>query len=305
MFSIFVIPNIKKDYIRKSKTKLMKINVGFLVAYDYELLKISIPLVYEYADKIVLALDKNYLTWSGNQFSVDDSFFEWVKEIDKNHKITIYRDNFYVPENTSMQNDTRERSLMAKKMGEGFCIQLDADEFALNFKELKQYLVNNKHKFNSSKSYQICAYWVDVYKKTEKGFLFVKDVSPFYLGTNRPNFYRARKNKNQQKVYIPFLVIHLTWGRSSEDLKFKLNNWSHNTDFDTQKFFDFWVSIDETNYKEHQYFHPLNKKSWKELIFIKGKNISEIIKENNFPYLIPTAKMKLKNIAQSIKFLFK
>ncbi len=282
----------------------MKINVGFLVAYDYELLKTSIPLVYKYADKIVLAVDKNLQTWSGNYFTIDDSFFSWIQEFDLDNKITVYKDCFYQPENTAMQNEIRERNMMTKVMGNGLCLQLDADEFVLNFKELTIYLKNINKKLNSSKSYQICAYWIDVYKKTKNGYLFVKDISPFYLGSNKPNFYRGRKSKNQKKLYIPFLVIHLTWGRSAEELKFKLNNWGHNSDFDTEAFFKFWTSINENNYTNHQYFHPLNKKAWKELIFVEGKTITDIIQQNNFPSLVPTTKMKLKNIAQSFKFQF-
>lgn len=38
---------------------MKEIQVGFLMSYDYELLKISIPLVYEEADHITIALDKN------------------------------------------------------------------------------------------------------------------------------------------------------------------------------------------------------------------------------------------------------
>lgn len=283
----------------------MKINVGFLVAYDYDLLKISIPLIYEDATKIVLALDKNLQTWSGNFFKIEDSFFEWIEEIDIHKKIVIYKEGFYLPENTAMQNEVRERNMLAKEMGDGFCIQLDADEFVLDFKGMVRFLNNHEKKLTGTKKYQICTYWNDVYKETEDGFLFVKEVSPFYVGTNQPDFVRGRKNRNHEKWYIPFAVIHLTWGRSEEELKFKLENWGHITDFNTNKFFNFWKSINKTNYKDHQYFHPLNSTSWKELHFLEGKNITEIIKSNNFPDLIPQIKMKLKNLAQKFKFLFK
>ena len=282
----------------------MKINVGFLVAYDYELLKISIPLIYENATKIVLALDENFQTWSGNYFKVEDSFFEWIEQIDINKKIIIYKEDFYVPKNTAMQNEVRERNMLAKEMGEGFCIQLDADEFVLDFKAMVVFLNKHEKKLSGTKKYQICAYWNNIYKKTENGFLFVKEVPPFYMGTNQPDYVRGRKNKNHQKWCIPFAVVHLSWGRSSEELKFKLENWGHNTDFDTIKFFDFWNSINKNNYKDHQYFHPLNSKSWKELHYLEGKNITDIIKLNNFQELIPKTKRKLKNLAQTFKHLF-
>ena len=44
------------------------------MSYDYEFLKQSLPLSYKNADKIVLTLDENYNTWSGNKFEVDADF---------------------------------------------------------------------------------------------------------------------------------------------------------------------------------------------------------------------------------------
>ena len=162
----------------------MKINVGFLVAYDYDLLRISIPSVYEHADKIVLALDINLNTWSGNKFDVDDSFFKWIKEFDKDSKIEVFKEDFYIASNTAMQNETRERNLLASKMGEGYCLQLDADEFVLDFKSLTEYLKKNESKISNNKI-QICGYLTDIYKKVDGGYLFVNDVSSFYLGFMR------------------------------------------------------------------------------------------------------------------------
>ena len=54
---------------------MKKIHVGFLLSYDYEKLKSSIPPVYNSADSIFIAIDKDYRTWSGQKFKVDDSFF--------------------------------------------------------------------------------------------------------------------------------------------------------------------------------------------------------------------------------------
>lgn len=279
----------------------MKINVGFLVAYDYDLLRISIPSVYEHADKIVLALDINLNTWSGNKFDVDDSFFKWIKEFDKDSKIEVFKEDFYIASNTAMQNETRERNLLASKMGEGYCLQLDADEFVLDFKSLTEYLKKNESKISNNKI-QICGYLTDIYKKVDGGYLFVNDVSSFYLGSYSPNYIRGRKNKNQQKLYIPFLAIHLTWGRSEEELKFKLKNWGHNNDFDTEKFLSFWRGITKENFNDIKTgFHPLNSKSWKKLVFIKGDSIPEIISKNEFPKIIPRKQLLLKNFAQKIK----
>ena len=54
---------------------MRQIQVGFLMSYDYELLKNSIPLVYADADSITIALDENQRTWSGHRFEVDRYIF--------------------------------------------------------------------------------------------------------------------------------------------------------------------------------------------------------------------------------------
>ena len=57
---------------------MKKIHVGFLLSYDYELLKYSLPPVYQFADRIYLAKDKNNKTWSGNSYHIDPLFFIWL-----------------------------------------------------------------------------------------------------------------------------------------------------------------------------------------------------------------------------------
>ena len=105
---------------------MKKIHEGFLLTYDYLKLKIAIPLVYEYADRIFIAQDENFTTWNGNKFQVEDDFFLWLKQIDTKNKIELYKDNFYIPELTAIQNDTRERHMLSMKMGIGnWLIQID------------------------------------------------------------------------------------------------------------------------------------------------------------------------------------
>jgi len=41
------------------------IKVGFCVAYDWHLLRNSLPLIYPHADMICLSLDKNSRAWGG------------------------------------------------------------------------------------------------------------------------------------------------------------------------------------------------------------------------------------------------
>ena len=66
---------------------MKKIHVGFLLSYDYDKLKVSIPPVYKEADRIFIAIDENLTTWSGNKFEIKPQFFEWLEKFDIDKKI--------------------------------------------------------------------------------------------------------------------------------------------------------------------------------------------------------------------------
>ena len=118
-----------------------KIQVGFLVSYDYDLLRNAIPLVYDFADSIFqrqILIEKHGTV---NLLILKNNFFGWIKEIDIKDKIIIYEDNFYQPNLTTMQCEVRERKLLANKMGIGnWIVQLDADEYFINFARFTRFL---------------------------------------------------------------------------------------------------------------------------------------------------------------------
>ena len=126
----------------------MKVNVGFLISYDYELLKNSLPLVYHASYSIVLAIDKDRRTWAGNKINIPPVFFEWTKALDTENK--IYEDEFYIKELNTIQNETREPNMLAKKKGEGVCLQIDADEYHVDFNGL----VSSLHKKNLEQQFK-------------------------------------------------------------------------------------------------------------------------------------------------------
>ena len=49
------------------------IKVSYLVSYDYYMLLTSIKQLYQHVDKIIIAVDKDFKTWSGNTFEISDS----------------------------------------------------------------------------------------------------------------------------------------------------------------------------------------------------------------------------------------
>lgn len=256
---------------------MKKIHVGFLLSYDYEKLKLSIPPVYNAADKIFIAEDINKTTWTGNKFIVEDSFYTWLKEIDVANKIEFYRDNFYVPELTGIQNDTRERHMLSKRMGIGnWLVQVDSDEYFLDFgdfvKQLRKY---DSYLDNPEKNpIQVSGFHVDIYKYVEEGLLYVKDTCKVLVATNYPNYKLARQSR-ERVIYVNSLIFHESLARTEEELEFKLKNWGHSHELNNE-FMTKWKKANKENYNEIKDVFYLNPKQWSSIGYINTKNIEEL-----------------------------
>jgi len=281
---------------------MKKIHVGFLLSYDYEKLKLSIPPVYKAADKIFIAEDMNKKTWSGNEFVIDKSFYEWLEEFDVDNKIEFYRDNFYIPELTAIENDTRERHLLSLKMGIGnWLIQIDSDEYFADFESFVSNLRKYDHYLDDPEKnkIQFAGFWIIIYKYTEKGILYVNKPMKAIFATNYPNYKYARRT-NERTVYFDNLVLHESIARTEEELRYKLKNWGHNEEVNSG-FMKKWITVDETNYDKFENFYYIEPKRWKKLDYLPTRQISEVkckIKLSK-RYLI------MKNFGQWFKFLLK
>ena len=286
---------------------MKKIHVGFLLSYDYEKLKYSIPPVYKEADAIFIAMDKEQRTWSGKTFEIDPSFFQWIETFDVDKKITIYKDDFYVPELSAIQNDSRERHLLSLQMGIGnWLVQVDADEIFIDFSKFvntlrkhDKYLDNPKQK-----PVQIAGFLINIYKYLEEGILYVDAPTKVLLATNYPNYKVARKSK-EQVIYTDNVLLHECLSRTEEELRFKLENWGHNDEINTS-FFDKWRRADATNYKEIKDVFYLNPELWKDLGYFPSKDleaIKELIKTKDNLQMKSSFLFK-KNFGQWFKHLF-
>ncbi|WP_431136681.1 hypothetical protein [Psychroserpens mesophilus] len=288
---------------------MKKIQVGFLLSYDYEKLKKSIPPVYNAADNIFIAMDKDFRTWSGETFDVSDSFFEWVKNFDVDRKIQFYKDDFYVPELKAIENDNRERHMLSLKMGIGnWLVQVDSDEYFFNFenfvKDLRKYdsyLDDPEHN-----NIQIAAFLINLYKYTDGGILYVKEPTRGVMATNYPN-YRVARNTRKRIVYTQNLLLHESIARTEEELLLKFNNWGHNIDIkDKDAFMKKWRTTNKSNYKEREDFFYIEPEKWKQLEFCEGQNVEEIGKNINLKDIMPSKTFIAgKNFGQWFKFLFK
>lgn len=287
---------------------MKKIHVGFLLSYDYELLKIALPPVYKSSDRIFIAIDQDYLTWSGNKFTVEPSFFDWLKEFDVDHKIELYFDTFYVPNLTTTQMDTRERKMLSDKMGIGnWLIQIDSDEYFIDFEGFVKQIKKYDHYLDQPEKYkiQIAAFWVIIYKYTENGILYVDKPMKSIFATNYPN-YKAFRRTNERVIYLDSLVLHESVSRTEEELRYKLKNWSHNTHVNNS-FLDKWLKVNESNYKEYSDFYYIEPSRWKTLDYFPTKNIEEInqLAQKSKNLRITKTYLFFKNFGQWFKFLFK
>lgn len=273
------------------------IKVGFCVAYDWAYLKTSIPRVYPHADVIYLTLDKNRKTWSGVPFEFDEpSFRAMIAELDYQKKIHLYEDDFSLPNLTAMENDTRQRNLMAKEMGKGgWHIQVDSDEYFLDFEGFVEHLkkiIPNPTGNEKPVNVNVC--WISLFKKINSGYLWVdfntEIPENMSFATNRPEYLRAR-NSGHFSILSPFYAVHETWARTEKDIWFKINNWGHSSDelIDAtfkKSYFNFWKSLDETNYHSARDFHPAVPKTWPSLKYNKARTVDEFIvnfEGSNFP----------------------
>lgn len=287
---------------------MKKIHVGFLLSYDYEKLRNSIPPVYEQADAIFIAADKDYRTWSGENFTVDESFFDWLREIDHDKKIQIYRDDFYVPELSAIENDNRERHMLSLKMGVGnWLVQVDSDEYFLDFKKFVRDLRKYDHFLDNPERnrVQIAAYLVNMYKYTENGLLYVNKVTRGLMATNYPD-YKVARHTRQRVIYTPNILWHESLARTEEAILFKLRNWGHNVDVGIDAFMEKWRAVNEHNYKDMRDFFYMTPKKWKELSFVKGRNLEEVSQNFDAKKMLPTPLfIWRKNFYQWFKFLFR
>ncbi|UPS90552.1 MULTISPECIES: hypothetical protein [unclassified Bizionia] len=288
---------------------MKKIHVGFLLSYDYDKLKKSIPPVYKEADAIFIAMDHKNRTWSGETFEVDPAFFEWLEAFDVDNKIQLYKDDFYDADLIAIENDNRERHMLSLKMGIGnWLVQIDSDEYFVDFanyvKDLRRFdsYLDNPEKNNI----QIAAYLINLYKYTDNGVLFIKEPTRGIIATNYPN-YKVARNTRKRIVYTQNILLHESIARDEAELVLKLDNWGHNIEVhDKEAFLEKWRTTNKSNYKERENFFYIEPEKWKHLEFCEGNTIEEIRKNINLEGIMPSKFfIAKKNFGQYFKHLFK
>lgn len=287
---------------------MKNIHVGFLMSYDYEKLKHSIPPVYAAADAIFIALDQDLRTWSGQKFEVDPAFFQWIEEFDVDKKISFYRDDFYDPTISAIENDNRERHMLSMKMGIGnWLVQVDSDEYFLDFGKFVKDLRKHDQFLDDpeKKKIQFAGYLLNMYKYVDGGVLYIDRASRGVLATNFPN-YKVARNTRQRIIYTKNLLLHECVSRSEEEILTKFKNWGHKNQIDLEGFMKKWRTVNKSNYKNYRDFFYIEPEKWKKLGFVEGNSIEEVNRNLDYSAIMPSDfYIWKKNFGQWFKFLFK
>lgn len=277
---------------------MVRIKLGYLASYDYLMFFTSVKQVYNHVNKIYVAIDKERKTWSGNIFEIPDSFFNEVKQFDTQNKIEFYFDNFYVAGLSPIECDTRERNMLLEKMGKGWLMQLDVDEYIYDFKTISKYLKKYWYMtlFPKLTPIVFCGKLVTLYRQLPGGYLYIENNERFSFITNQSNYTYIRNNDKVKNHYSNINVIHQSWARTENEIQTKIKNWGHRDDFDTQKYFEFWRNLSSTNYMNYKNIHPISPEIWNELKFLPSNSIDEFIEKystNNMQFVIPISEKKI------------
>jgi len=259
------------------------IKVGYLISYDYNYIFNSLKTTYNDSDRIYIAFDKDYLTWNGNKFFIPYEFFDQIKSLDIENKIEFYLDSFYVQGMTTMEAETRERNMLAKKMGKGWHIQLDTDEYIYDFKIIKKlfkklWFINLFPFLNITFTSEL----ITLYKKIDNGYLYIENGERVHFLFNKPVFYKARTIQKSIRIFTGIKIIHQSWAREEVEILDKIKNWGHNNDFNTIEYFNKWKSLNSKNYLSYLNFHPIVPVVWKELKIIEKDTVEGFIDEYEF-----------------------
>lgn len=264
------------------KTK-KKIHVGMLISYDYGYAPTALGRIYDRADHITLAIDRNRRTWAGGNYTLGDDFFRAIELLDTDRKIEIYEDDFCLPGLSPLENDTRERNMLAERMGpsdDRWHVQVDSDEYFVDFGAFVDLLHSlDGHK----KPVEVWGEMMVLFRHTGDGFLYIENGAKperVALATNYPRYDRARTILDPRVTHLrtDHIVLHQSWARPEAEIKQKLDSWGHKTDFVVEDYFRFWQGVDRYNAPFLRNIHPFahRRDIWRALRFVEG-GIDDII----------------------------
>lgn len=259
---------------------MLRKSVISLISYDAKYLAKSIEKYYDYVDEIILGLDKDRITWSGNSFSFDESnLWSELSAIDGDNKITIIEENFH-GSSVAIENDNYERNYLKSNCSHDCIVSIDADEYLLNTKEFFYNYLPIAEKYINN--YDICMNWATPYKQIGDTLLVIanENNTPF-LGenqgfiTNKNNSFTYARWTNvsaagENRLLSPLVALHWSLCREKEDLHLKIHNIGHSDIVEKDPFYSIWKDVTLDNYHSLRNFKTsgLGGSQWPKLLAI-------------------------------------
>jgi len=266
----------------------MKISVISLISYDADMIMSSIKSYYNYVDQIVLGLDVNRITWSGNPFSFDEEkLWKQLDDIDTDNKILIVEDNFH-KSSIPMENDTYERNFLKNYCTGDWILSFDADEVLLNAHDFFYRFVPLFEPYKTKKD--LLFTWFLPYKYlpvTDSYLVITNNDNTIFRGdtqgfaTDKNNTYTyARWTNNKNIVQSPLCILHWSFCRPAKAIDMKINNFGHSDRTKDDPFFDNWKKVDHTNYKQLRNFKTsgFGDNQWEKLLEVPANNFQDWMK---------------------------
>ena len=267
----------------------MKISAITLASHDAEYLPDSITRYYPYVDEIVIGLDKNRQTWTGNKFTFnEDKVFSQLKALDVEGKINLVEESFCIPELVSVpiENDNYERNILRSNCSNDIILSIDADEILYNCKDFFERYVPLVAPY--LKKYDVCFHWVTPYKIIGDVVLLIGNEynqavleSQAVLSHKTNPFMYARYScvsaTGSNRLTSPLIALHYGLARKNEEsLKQKITNQGHSNEDDGQ-FLEVWKQINLQNFQSLQNFKPshIGGPPWDKLLPIKKDKLNE------------------------------
>jgi hypothetical protein len=229
------------------------------VAYDWALAGAAIDAVAPYVDRIIIGLDCEARTWAGHFFDEGDgrqadSLGHWRRKLVDRYpgQVRVVWGAFSW-KGDPLANETAERCALALarlstdegrdagpaiRPGE-WVLSLDADEIMLNPGDLPALIAS------ADPVYQYAGAWMDVVKVFEGSALVVEPIGKNFAPILSPAGLRFETARFTGQPLRPcaLRMLHMTWGRSPDDLRRKLTSWGHAAEVDVPAVMRWWEAL--------------------------------------------------------------
>jgi hypothetical protein len=263
---------------------MRKKSVISLISYDAEYLPDSILSYYDYVDEIVLGLDEDRITWSGNKFSFDEAkLYSALKAIDVDNKISIIEHNFHHSK-VALENDNFERNYLKSQCTNDWIFSVDADETLLNSKDFFLKFLPLVERYNNS--VDLLFTWFLPYKEFDDSYLVIANEDNTWFRGDTQGFVTHKNNEytycrwtnNRKHLRTPLAVLHWSFCRKETKLDQKLNNFGHSDKTAKDPFLYNWKLVNLDNYTQLRNFKTsgYGANQWEKLVRVPKKEFLNI-----------------------------